>query len=382
MYSNLSAFISTKQWITDTCTFPIQRGVFQGDTLSPLIFLLCFNPILKLAQSLQGKGFSLHLPVPSSEGLPPVGSHFYVEWNEVDSPDPSGFYLCTAIRYHSDGTTTIQYIGDGATERVDLHSIFWSFTRKNSKPFLPPGSSLKHYPLKKIRGEASHRKTIYSVPHKVKAFADDLSLIHSSPSVHQQELSAIDSHCLDLDLVIRPDKCVSFVFDGSSMKSSSSFSLSSAQIMSSLPRSLVKLSARILQPPDLQLSQRFINALLNINSRPIRGEYKAWILKHYLAPSLFFHLAVDKFSTTPIKQLQSQATKMLKKWLHPPMSTTLPVLFHPLVMKFPHLPSLRDKAILSMLASISSSSDQLVKEASLLLEDAKYANRQSIPALF
>ena len=227
MYSNLSAFISTKQWITHT--FPIQRGVFQGDTLSPLIFLLCFNPILKLAQSLQGKGFSLHLPVPSSEDLPPVGSHFYVEWNEVDSPDPSGFYLCTAIRYHSDGTTTIQYVGDGATERVDLHSIFWSFTRKNSKPFLPPGSSLKHYPLKKIRGEASHRKTIYTIPHKVKAFADDLSLIHSSPSVHQQELSAIDSHCLDLDLVIRPDKCVSFVFDGSSMKSSSSFSLSSGQ---------------------------------------------------------------------------------------------------------------------------------------------------------
>ena len=32
---------------------------------------------------------------------------------------------------------------------------------------------------------------------------------------------------------------------------------------------------------------------------------------------------------------------------------------------------------LSMLASISSSSDQLVKEASLLLEDAKYANRQA-----
>ena len=128
LYSNLSAFISTKQWITDM--FPIERGVFQGDTLSPLIFLLCFNPIFKLAQSLQGKGFSLHLPVPSSEGLPPVGSHFYVEWNEVDSPDPSGFYLCSAIRYHSDGSTTIQYVGDGATELVDLHSIFWSFTRK------------------------------------------------------------------------------------------------------------------------------------------------------------------------------------------------------------------------------------------------------------
>ena len=263
-------------------------------------------------------------------------------------------------------------------------TIFWSFTRKNSKPFLPPGSSLKHYPLKKIIGEASHRKTIYSVPHKVKAFADDLSLIHSSPSVHQQELSATDSHCLDLDLVIRPDKCVSFVFDGSSMKSSSSFSLSSGQSIPIHVKPTKILGQTIGKDPSTTrsaaFSKLFINALLNINSWPIRGEYKAWILKHYLAPSLFFHLAVDKFSTTAIKQLQSQATKMLKKWLHLPMSTTLPVLFHPLVMKFPHLPSLRDKAILSMLALISSSSDQLVKEASLLLEDAKYANRQSIPA--
>ena len=45
LYSSLSAQISTKDWITES--FPIQRGVFQGDTLSPLLFLIAFNPMIQ-----------------------------------------------------------------------------------------------------------------------------------------------------------------------------------------------------------------------------------------------------------------------------------------------------------------------------------------------
>jgi len=50
LYSELIGFIETKEWKTDP--FPIGRGVFQGDTLSPLIFLVAFNPIIKVVQSL------------------------------------------------------------------------------------------------------------------------------------------------------------------------------------------------------------------------------------------------------------------------------------------------------------------------------------------
>ena len=35
---------ATKKWCTPS--FQITRGIFQGDTLSPLLFLLCFNPII------------------------------------------------------------------------------------------------------------------------------------------------------------------------------------------------------------------------------------------------------------------------------------------------------------------------------------------------
>ena len=36
-YSQLNAFISTKPW--STSSFPISRGVFQGDTMYPIIYL-------------------------------------------------------------------------------------------------------------------------------------------------------------------------------------------------------------------------------------------------------------------------------------------------------------------------------------------------------
>ena len=55
----------------DIPSFNIKRGVFQGDTLSPLIFLAVFNTLIQLCNSLSTCGFSLRLPVPNSSGLRP-----------------------------------------------------------------------------------------------------------------------------------------------------------------------------------------------------------------------------------------------------------------------------------------------------------------------
>ena len=64
LYSELTGFIATKGWKTNT--FPISRGVFQGDTLSPFIFLVAFNPISKSprADHQQGSVFIFLLPLP------------------------------------------------------------------------------------------------------------------------------------------------------------------------------------------------------------------------------------------------------------------------------------------------------------------------------
>lgn len=44
LYSKLTTYVKTKKWTTKT--FRISKGVFQGDTLSPFIFLVAFNPII------------------------------------------------------------------------------------------------------------------------------------------------------------------------------------------------------------------------------------------------------------------------------------------------------------------------------------------------
>ena len=68
-YSQLSATIKTKNWCTPI--FKIERGVFQGDTLSPLIFLAAFNSLIETCNKLPTCGFNMKLYVPNSTGLPP-----------------------------------------------------------------------------------------------------------------------------------------------------------------------------------------------------------------------------------------------------------------------------------------------------------------------
>ena len=61
LYSKFQAIVSTKEWNTNC--FTIQRGIFQGDTLSPLPFLVAFQPVLYLANSLEAEGYQLHLSI-------------------------------------------------------------------------------------------------------------------------------------------------------------------------------------------------------------------------------------------------------------------------------------------------------------------------------
>ena len=57
MYSNLSGTVTTKTWNSEPFIF--RKGVFQGDPLSPIIFLTVFNPILEKLKEYSHKGYSL-----------------------------------------------------------------------------------------------------------------------------------------------------------------------------------------------------------------------------------------------------------------------------------------------------------------------------------
>ena len=61
------------------------------------------------------------------------------------------------------------------------------------------------------------------LPHKVKGYADDFTVISTNPQDHQEALTSIDNRCNEICLTIRPDKCFSVVFDGRRVRDGFSF---------------------------------------------------------------------------------------------------------------------------------------------------------------
>ena len=130
-YSKLEVRMSTDKWKTNH--FKIKRGIFQGDTLSPLLFLLAFQPVIQLAESLETEGFQLRLFAPDSEGLPPPDAHVYVLWDEEDSDEPQGWYLCRVLEYYHNGTSKVEYLISSETELLDLKSTPWHLPENQPK---------------------------------------------------------------------------------------------------------------------------------------------------------------------------------------------------------------------------------------------------------
>ena len=58
LYSRLNGSVCGPGWTSNN--FKFRRGTFQGDPLSPIIFLMCFNPILEYLENIRNvHGFNL-----------------------------------------------------------------------------------------------------------------------------------------------------------------------------------------------------------------------------------------------------------------------------------------------------------------------------------
>jgi len=140
-YSQLSAYVVSKKWSTPI--FSIHKGVFQGDTLSPLIFLIAFNSIIQLAQSLSTLGFRLRLLDSNQRELPKENSYLYVLWDEESSEEPSGWYLSKVTSISPDGSATLYYRKGKSYENINLNDTELAPAPGNGKWYLPLSSTFQ-----------------------------------------------------------------------------------------------------------------------------------------------------------------------------------------------------------------------------------------------
>jgi len=176
---------------------------------------------------------------------------------------------------------------------VNLCSIQWIPAARNRKHYVPLAAGP---PKPSTRTKLSGKpKSAWSSDHKVKAFADDITLISTDPAAHQDDLLSLDSACLELGLEIRPDKCTSLHFTGKKMCSSFIIQLQNGQTkplsdaaVSFLGCTIAISSSETKASASSKLLKRMTSCLENIDKRPIRGELKVWIYRFYLVQSIRF----------------------------------------------------------------------------------------------
>ena len=168
-----------------------------------------------------------------------------------------------------DGVARLRYRSGGLFETVQLSSIKWAPAKGNGKWFLPPGSLIPSLPIV----EAS-----YSKKHKVKGFADDLTILSRTPTDHQDVLTSIDYRCKDICVCIRPDKCFSLIFDGKNTKATSSFKVggsvtkTSATTQPLLGSTVCRNQKETKKSASKGFFDHFSLCLNRLNAAPLRGE--------------------------------------------------------------------------------------------------------------
>ena len=372
-YSKLRGFVSSSSWTTEF--FPIERGVFQGDTLSPLIFLIAFNPIIELANTSKSSGFSLKYPVPSSCGLPPVDAHIYLKWDEPSSDEAPGWYRCQVAKYLPNGLTEVHY-PNGTLEVVNLHTTQWHLATGRSKHYQSEDCTPPFAKVPKVREKLQDSKFFSTGFHRVKGYCDDLTLISSNQNEHKSTLKLIDLRCQGLDLHLKPAKCISLAFDGRKVVPDVTYALTAGRtlsisnhptkflgkVLADCPRSTAKHAVS-------RLKSLILPNLQKIDDTHIRGEYKTWILNYYLLPSIHFHLMVNDIPKSHIYSLQRKLTRTLKKWLNLPRCATPSILFHPNGLNLKFLPTFHEEAKMSLLSTVHHSPDPQVLECLPSLQD-------------
>ena len=363
-YSLLLVVISTKNWETEP--IPFQRGVFQGDTQSPIIFLLAFNPLLKLAKPLNvTHGYRIQLPIEGCDDLPPIDSFVYVKWSG-SSDEPPGWYRARIDQYFLEETCKIIYDDRDENivyEVVDLRKVEWKPCSKRARKYV----SFQDTPAVRKTNWKQSPKFAPLLEHSLKGYADDVTLISTDLTIHTSVLQSINKKAADLDLSFKPVKCVSYLFDGlkiipQGISLSKGATRSIVEGETKFLGKIIDVSISVTKKvAGARVKARLTSLLSATDSLQIRGEYKLWIYRNYIILLLRFTLCVDSVSVSTISQLESTATRYLKKWLNLPRSASRVLLYYPGIC-CPSIMQVSREAKLNLLSCVSASSDSRLQE--------------------
>ena len=123
-------------------SWPVGGHRFHGGTLSPLLCLIAFNPVIQSVATHPSKGFSFNLHADGAEEgsaytVPCKGSHVYALWEKEDFAEAPGWYLAKVASVDDQGTAKLKFRRDGLTNLI-LGMIKWKCAKGNGKWYSPP----------------------------------------------------------------------------------------------------------------------------------------------------------------------------------------------------------------------------------------------------
>lgn len=123
---------------------------------------------------------------------------------------------------------------------------------------------------------------VQSKPHKVKGYADDLTILSSSLVELEDAVSHVDGHCKEVCLCIQPDKCYSLHFDGKETREKFTISVNEGTICNikdnptSFLGTIVSHSkSHMNKISSSNFSEHFYSYLKHLNDAPVRGKYSS-----------------------------------------------------------------------------------------------------------
>ena len=122
LYSTLSCCMDQRPGPSSPF-YKISRGIFQGDTLSPILFLTVFHPVIAM--------MSLDTQV--------GGVHCYIcSLLEDNFDEKAGWYLAKIISVNDEDEVAMCHRCSGNCGSIHLSTIKWVPAKGNGKWYLPP----------------------------------------------------------------------------------------------------------------------------------------------------------------------------------------------------------------------------------------------------